>query len=635
MSEELDVRGQLALELLKVFPSSLADDVASRPEFRSAFGYEPDATITFNQSKLSFRRSVLFPAIRTLYNERERTVVVETEDGQQAELTIQVGDRPKLFISIGDLRDQIPSFWMLADDQKIRLTCFFEEVEGLNIRPDVIAEWKRIIEERTLTNEEIAELTKIQRMTPQEVAAAIKAELSRPNGRISVLIPTAEEYYHNLIGERGDAPNIADFAEGNAKAQIERLIKWDFKRGLAQCLLFCANSTLTASIDISGQPIEDIENFFQWLKEEGDRFSQIAGIEVGIRALSEYPSIEPILVKMLEEIRDEDISSSSSNLAISSSLFILVDGELARRRTLPEAPPFWRRLASTAQSSIIARTLITLDAINEETARWSSLRGEQFFMQTYADLRLEPRWIPDFIAPSQLRLDMLMRARIVGTEANVDLPEGPLRSLILKDLAEITSEPSAYASSPVEGGITSPVPFPDELLTELRDLRGGKQVEAQIFAGVVNFAFVFRFDQEIASLIVELLRKVKYRVNLNNDTGLSFNLLIGLAEVAAATRHKELADEVRILTRVLRRRGNLTSEPDIHMRIALLACASNADLQDWCSAVGSWFFEIANEDMNKEDAARLRSHIHSLCVSVPALWEHIAKADAALALASK
>lgn len=635
MSEELDVRGQLALELLKVFPSSLADDVASRPEFRSAFGYEPDAVITFNQSKLSFRRSVLFPAIRTLYNERERPVVVETEDGQQAELTIQVGDRPKLFISIGDLREQIPSFWMLADDQKIRLTCFLEEVEGLNIRPNVIAEWKRIIEERTLTNEEIAELTSIQKATPEEVAAAIKAELSRPDGRIPILVPTAEEYYHNLVGERGDAPNIADFAAGNAKAHIERLIKWDFKRGLAQCLLFCANSTLTASIDISGQPIEDVENFFQWLKVEGDRFSQIAGVEVGIRALSEYPSIEPILVKMLEEIRDEDTSSARSSLAISSSLFILVDGELARRRTFPDAPPYWRRLASTAQSSVIARTLISLNAVNEETARWSSLRGEQFFMQTLADLRLEPRWIPDFIDPSQLRLDMLMRARIVGTEANVNLPEGTLRSLISKDIAEITSVPSASVPSPVEGGITSPVPFPDELLSELRNFRGDKPVEAHIFAGVVNFAFVFRFDQVIANLIVELLRKVKYRLNLSEDSNLSFNLLMGLAAVAAATRHKELADEVRILTRVLRRRGNVAAEPEIHMRIALLACASNADLQDWCNALGLWLFEIANEDMNKEDAARLHSHIHSLCVSVPALWEHAAKADAALALVSK
>lgn len=634
-SGELDLRGQLALELLKIFPSSIGNDIANRSEFRTAVGYKPDATITFNRSKLSFRRSVLFPAIRAAYIAPEKSVAVETEDGRQAALTIEVGEKPKLFISIGDQRDQIPAFWMLADDPKVRLTYFLEEVENLNLPSEVIAEWKRRIEDRNLTDEEVEELTSIQKTTPEEVAAAIKSEFSHSRGRISILVPTVAEYYINLIGERGDALNIENYAAGNAKAQIDRLIKWDFKRGLAQCLLFCANPRLTACIDISGQPVEDVDKFFHWLKEEGDRFSQIAGIEVGIRSLAEYPSIEPLLLKMLEEIRDEDTSSASSRLAISSSLFVLVDGELARRRSLPDAPPYWRRLASTAQSSMIARTLISLSAVNGETAGWSSLRGEQFFMQTYADLRLEPRWIPDFIEPNQLRLDMLMRARIVELEANVNLPEGSLRSLILEDLAEITSVPSACAPSPIEGGIASPVPFPDDLLTELRKPQSDKPAEAHIFAGVVKFAFVFRFDQEIADLVVRLLRKVKYRLNLSEGTSISFNLLMGLAAVAATTRHKELADEVRILTRVLRRRGNITAEPEIHMRIALLACASHVDLQAWCNAVGSWLFEIANEDMNKEDAARLHSHIRSLCVSVPALWEHIAKTNAALALASR
>lgn len=123
---------------------------------------------------------------------------------------------------------------------------------------------------------------------------------------------------------------------------------------------------------------------------------------------------------------------------------------------------------------------------------------------------------------------------------------------------------------------TSSQPFPEDLLADLRKPQEGKPLEARVFASVVNFSQVFKFDHEIAGLIANLLRKVKYRLNLGSDTEISFSLIMGLASIAASARHSELADEVRILARVLRRRGDVSAGAENQMRIALLACASRA-----------------------------------------------------------
>ena len=153
------------------------------------------------------------------------------------------------------------------------------------------------IQDHALNDDEIDALMEDLRSIPQAMAAAIRDEFLKAEGTVSVLIPRSRKYYRGLIGDRGEAKTVEEYAAGNAHAQVERLLKWNFRRGLAQCLLFCANPRLSALIDISGKPAEEIERFYPWLANEADRFSQIAGIEMGVRSLTEYPQLEPISLR--------------------------------------------------------------------------------------------------------------------------------------------------------------------------------------------------------------------------------------------------------------------------------------------------------------------------------------------------
>jgi hypothetical protein len=110
----------------------------------------------------------------------------------------------------------------------------------------------------------------------------------------------------------------------------------------------------------------------------------------------------------------------------------------------------------------------------------------------------------------------------------------------------------------------------------------------------------------------------------------AFSLLSGLATVAAVTRSTELADEVRILARVLRRRPGVDIAPEDALRIAMIAAASHRDKASWCKFVGEWLTELAYEDMSREKAANLYQLVGVLCLLEPNLLETCARAEAAL-----
>ncbi len=330
-------------------------------------------------------------------------------------------------------------------------------------------------------------------------------------------------------------------------------------------------------------------NFFKWLSEEGDRWSQIAGIEGGIRSVPNFPSLEPIVTGLIETIRDEDMAQPDPRLKLTASLFTFADGELSRARTLEREPPFWRRLCATAQAATIEKELIRPDPAPDPKL-WGGFRGESFYMQTMADLRIEPRWLPDLMSAENLRYNFLPRARIAAEDVKDKLRDGRFRHLLLgkgpSSLERHTPMPAPYIPSPVENASSAPLPFPEEMLTELRSPTDDKPFERKVINEIVNLALVFRFDPEVASLIAAILRRVKYRLSMNSDSSVTFSLLAGLAIVAGVTRGVELSDELRVLTRVLRRRGELKEDPENEMRIVLYACSSRSDFESWCKALG-------------------------------------------------
>src|SRR5260370_41151986 len=104
---------------------------------------------------------------------------------------------------------------------------------------------------------------------------------------------------------------------------------------------------------------------------------------------------------------------------------------------------------------------------------------------------------------------------------------------------------------------------------------------------------------------------------------------MGFCTVAGVTRSAELAEKVRIFTRVLRKRSDVAISAQDALRIGMVAAASNQELGAWCKFVGDWLTEIAFESLDQNAAERLASDIEMLCQIQPSLWRTCSKAHAA------
>src|SRR5690606_26686271 len=127
-----------------------------------------------------------------------------------------------------------------------------------------------------------------------------------------------------------------------------------------------------------------------------------------------------------------------------------------------------RRLASLAQAALIQRETVAAPIEIDSFCEWAlNIRGEQFHLQSLADMRLEPRWNPDFAAASQIKADFLGCLMIAGKNYEGNITSNELRELLVgSEAGSLHSRiefPRPYFPGPLEGKEVSPNALPDEL----------------------------------------------------------------------------------------------------------------------------------------------------------------------------
>jgi hypothetical protein len=123
---------------------------------------------------------------------------------------------------------------------------------------------------------------------------------------------------------------------------------------------------------------------------------------------------------------------------------------------------------------------------------------------------------------------------------------------------------------------------------------------------------------------------VKFSIENLDDDARVFSLISGLAIVAAVSRSGELADTLRILTRILRRRKRFKPSANDEVRVAMIAAASRSDLAQWSSFCGEWLTEVAFEISDKVEATKLLFVLCQIQDFEASLISPLAKAIAAL-----
>jgi hypothetical protein len=630
------VRAALTKVALAQVPPLVRETLLENADFRNEYGFVTDAVIIIGDSGLSFKRSALLNSIRSLYLGATEKKVADTQSKKWRLKQISgEGELPKFALSRGKKRFILPDFWALSPDPGMRLQSFSKAASEVCLPKSAQDRWRNVLAERTLIDDEIDTFLYDFRETPLAKAHAIHSEILHGNSNISSLVPLSRNYYYRLIGEYDGNPSIRDYAAGGGKALIRELLDWQPFEGFLLSLLMSSHSSLTAEIDVGPISNPDIVRAFEFIEKNGDRLSQLGAIEVGLGVLRLKPDIEPLLVRLIKQILDDDAAGQVSGFKLLSALFTFVDGELSRIRLFSNEPPFYRRLASFAQSALIQRQIINAGNNSSGLCDWAlNNRGWQFYLQSLIDMRNEPRWNPDFAVAQQIKADFCGRIVIAAKNFEQNIKGSELSDLVLgtrpRILRSFGDFFGPFLPGPLEGAEESQNLLPKEIAETIKQQLNAEEVGPSSFIALVNSALSFRVGADQAELAAKVLKLGNYRLsNLENRSQL-LSILNGLAITAAVARNYTLADELRILVRRYRQDGQYALSVREAVRICLVAAASRADLKEWRDFAGGWLTEMAFSDLKGDDGKVLIWQLKYLCHVVPELWISCGRADAAL-----
>ena len=625
--------GQAALELA---PPLIRETLLKESDFREEYGFRADAVLAFGDSGVSIQRHELFEAIRKILSGAPEMEVAGT-DGRKWTLKndTKIGEQPTLAISNGRQGLILPDFTALSPNRNKRLHALDEAASDVNLPGGARDAWHNVLAIRALKDEEVDEFDSDFRDTPVHCGRLIRSEIENGRSRISSFVPLSRRYFERLVGAYDGSASIRDYAAGRGRQFVQQLSAWRPYDGFLYSLLLSSHSALTAEIGVEDLGNEELVRAFEFLEKHGDRISQLGAIEVGLRVFPKRPAIEPSLIRLIQQIRDDDVDAKTSSFKFLAALFLLLDGELSRLRLLSPEPPFYRRLASLSQAALIHRQIVNSGVETDSFCEWAfSNRRGHYSLQSLVDMRLEPRWNPDLGAASQMKAEFFGRIMITAKHFEKNIKGGELHHLVLGtgpgSLHSLSEFPRPYYPGPLEGAEACPNTLPADVSEAIRIQLGSEEVAPSSFIALVNSALIFSINSDQAALAAKALKRGSYRLaNVENKLQL-LTILDSLATVAAVTRNSALADELRILVRRYRFHAQYALSIEETMRICLIAAASRADLNHWREYSGDWLTELALGDLEGDDGEVLQSCVKYLCHVVPELWISCARADAAL-----
>jgi hypothetical protein len=457
-------------------------------------------------------------------------------------------------------------------------------------------------------------------------------------GKVTIndLVPKNSNYYSNLVGTYDPTSSLESFSQQEGRDHLVQLLAWNHDVGLKLALLSSAHSMLINSLVHAPFTESEIEKVILWAKDQSDFYSLLGVIELAFAHLKAFPKIEGHLFELISTVKDDDPELEGGRFSLLSNLIVLVLDEFARTKIFLGRSPFWVRMAGIAQASIIERVISSTTIDRKEFDSWAGdARGQYFFLQTLIELRREPRWLPDFISPTQLKAEFLGRIASAATIYQEFINSPELRHLVIdevnpKGLRSLLQFPFAFLPGPLEGAFESIAEMPTEFRSLIDSELRSAPLSTNNFARLVNSALIFKITPDHAQSAAATLRDVQYQLQQPEGGSNMSALIPGLATVSAVTRTPDLANEVRILNRIYRRRLNSPINYNSEIEIALIAAASHENLSDWAKFVGDWITEIAFEVPENGPNDNFLPNLLRLTELEPALLPTCAKGIAAI-----
>jgi hypothetical protein len=635
MSAEINYqRIARALALAEGYSPLLKQEVLGKPDVVDVAGIDVDATIKLGADRLSFRRSQLFPAIAEAFNGGGNIVITGVNGSEWAVVFDPEAQPPNVVLVHGDERVVVLQFSLLTADASARVHALRLIAKHHRLPVDLVHRWSLLLSEKKPTDLEIGVFVGDLQNTPVGVLEAIRESLRGGRLSLDTLVPRHETYYRRLVGDADSATSLEDCITRVTTPHFGRLLSEGDQQSLSTIWFLCSHSSVSQMIGREWKGNDDLlADSIANLARVGDPISRTGAIEVGLRQLRERPGLTQALTGLINAVLDREAVEGTDQFALLSALFNCIYGQMARRRILASWPPFARRLASLAHASVVVRHVSEIVGDPAGFTRWLvDASDAHFFMQTLIDMRLEPRWFPELGSAGQLKNELLGRIWLAAKSVPETVEALGFTERLVGEGPEVidaqVDRVAVFLPGPLEGRPVPLMKLDAESVVEIEQILTEK-IETTTFTSLYNTSLFYSVPDHLPALAAEALERNHYQIVLDNRVSI-FDCLVGLASVAASTRHAKLCDAIHTVLRVSWRLAPGELSADQSFRVGVLACAAREELSEWTESVGQFLTEISLQDLSVEEADGLLSHLSTMCHIEPDLWGTCGRAHAAL-----
>lgn len=624
--------------ILRQFSESVQEDILSDHKFLQDNDIQLDREILFYELDIGFRKLILFNAIREVSLDNNDIKLVDLNNANWQLKFLKVDSEERLILTKENTKAELPQHFLLISlVDEIRINAFNEIMKKSFIPKKSYEQWYQVILERPLSDNELSIFQLDYDNSPSVIERNISEQIQQGKSTIDTLVPKSKTYYEYLVGEYDQSSSIIDYMHNQVNKHIDNLLSWNSYDGFLFSLFLSSHSSITSTEIAQKLDTKTLIKAYKWLHNYGDMISQIGAIGVGLSILDEKPELEIYIIKMIKLLLAYDPKNEKNNrFRLLSALIILVDGELSQSKVFDDTPPFWRRLASIAHASLLERCFIKLNVdFKDFIKKVESMYSDWFSLQTFCDLRLEPRWQPGYISEEQLKFEFVGRMIIDADKYKSKIYSEDMKTLLFeshsKSLPSYIEYPYAFLPGPLEGSINFQLKVPDEILKLVEDNLNSDEIELSSFIVLVNSALIYKLDTYHAQLAAEALRKIKYQLRDIKDHHELFNFLNGLATAASVTRSQELALELKVIVRKYRfSKGEYQLTADEFFWLGMISASAFENMSEWCEYIGDWVTNLAFQTLKEEETKRIHSHLLKLCHIVPELWHKLGISEAAM-----
>lgn len=632
MTSERQGRTAMTLLALESLPSSLRETLVRDGRMKKNYDIQLDTVFRLGDSDFEAQVTEMVRGVSEALDGDPEAVVRDLAGNDWSIEWQSDDDHPTLVFAQGERHLAMHAWLTVSPSRETRLLCLEALAADAGLSQEARVAWRRVLEERSLSGEEVpdflGDLLDTVHVQEQLVAHGVRTRGLEPR----LAAPGSRRYFERLVGSRGESASIQLHALAGARERLAELATWRPIGGFLQSLYMGLHPDLTGQIQVEGMSSEELVEAFEFILSSGDRVSQLGAIEVGLRVSAARPEVSSAVEKLVRLIRSDDTTGTGSSFRTYSLLYMLVFCELSRQQQLAGEPPFYRRLAASAQAGLIQRRM-TAEGVTLKESAFDSVAGE-YLVQSLVDLRLEPRRHPTLAFAEQLQAHFLRRVLRAAERYENALEEdliGEFRHLLgpegLRQAGEefVLYTPGLLEEDEEERAL--PAEFSQAIEAQLQT---DDPVEPADFNALRTCMTSFRICKEQTALVSAALERSKNRLANVRSRSELLATLAGLASAAAIARSEALSDALRVVVRRYRHDAEFSITLLEAMQILMVAAASRSQLEDWVDFVGDCLTEFAFGEIAEGDGQILHGYVRRFCELVPELWTTCGRADAAL-----